>query len=757
MKYIYFLVVLALVASACSQPERTNVTLVPYPAQLKTGKGQFKLNPGTQFVVNDNGKFGNEVDFLQALMRRALGQELSEDKGGSSIEVLQSDTFSVPESYAIQITSGKILLAAGDSTGMFYAMETLRQLLPPSVEAGESAAEFALPALSIYDKPRFEWRGMHLDVSRHFFSIDYLERYIDRLALYKLNKLHLHLTDDQGWRMEIKTYPGLTAQGAWRRFNGQDSVCIAKSKEDSIYALDPAHIEMRDGIPYYGGFYTQDQLRELVRYAQERHVEIIPEIDMPGHMMAAIDVFPSLATTGKAAWGNVFSTPLNPVSEDTYTFVENVLNEVVDIFPSKYIHIGADEVEKISWEESQACRMFMIEHGITDYNHLQGYFVGRVAKFLQAKGKEVVVWDDALEGGIDSSLHVMYWRNWVANVPENVVNNGNDLILAPGDPLYFSRPDTRLFSVYNMKLYGPKFPLDKVDQIKGLQACVWAETVPSEMVADQLIFPRALALAERAWTDSSRLNWDDFKVRVSEQLKRLASMGVNYYYKPTAELLTFMDVDTIQHQIGITFESEISQPTIYYTTDGSLPTTESHLYTGQFFVTGSAAICAAVFKDGQLTEPVLHKQVDYHKALGKPVSYQLPWNTAYPAGDAGALTDGLRGGDSYNDGLWQGFTNDLDVTVDLGKTETLNAFSATFMQLAGPGVFMPDYVEVALSEDGLNFKSVLHIENDISAENKEQVFKNFEGSLQGEKARYVKVFARNGKKAFLFTDELVIN
>ena len=757
MKYLYFLVIPALLASACSQPERSNISLVPCPALLKAEKGQFTLMSGTQLVVSDNGKFSNEVDFLQLLMQRALGQGLSEEKGENRIEVLQSDTFSVPESYTIQITPRKIVLAAGDSSGMFYAMESLRQLLPPSVEAGESASGFVLPALSIYDRPRFAWRGMHLDVSRHFFPIGYLKRCVDRLALYKLNKLHLHLTDDQGWRIEIKKYPGLTEQGAWRTFNAQDSVCMEKAKEDRIYALDSTHLITKEGKTLYGGYYTQEQLRELVKYAGQQHVEIIPEIDMPGHMMAAIDVLPNLATTGKAAWGKVFSTPLNPVSGDTYTFVENVLNEVIDIFPSKYIHIGADEVEKTSWEDSQDCRVFMLEHEITDYNHLQGYFVGRVAKFLQSKGKEVVVWDDALEGGIDSTLHVMYWRNWVAGVPEHVVENGNDLILTPGDPLYFSRPDARLFNVYHMKLVGAKFPFGKVDQIKGIQACVWSESVPSEAVADQLIFPRALALAERAWTDSSRLNWHSFKVRVKDQLKRLGDLGVNYYYKPTAELLPFMDVDTIQHRIGITFESEIDEPVIYYTTDGSLPTTASTLYTGQFFVTGSATICAAVFKDGKLTGPVLHRPVDYHKALGKPVAYHQPWNTAYPAGDAGALTDGLHGGNSYNDGKWQGFTNDLDVTVDLGKVETLNSFSASFMQITGPGVYMPGYVEVSVSTDGLNFKNVLHLENDVSVDEKKLVFKNFAGSLEGEAARYVNVVARNSKKAFLFVDELIIN
>ncbi|PTN09075.1 family 20 glycosylhydrolase [Mangrovibacterium marinum] len=757
MKYTYLIVVLVWLASACSKPATKELSIVPYPAQLEKVNGQFDLTANTRLVVNDQGKFSTEVAFLQGLMQQAVGTKLSEEDGESTIELALSDSFSAPESYAINLTSNKILLAAGDAAGMFYAIESLRQLLPASVEQTPVDGAISIPALNIYDKPRFGWRGMHLDVSRHFFSVDYLKRFIDRMALYKLNKFHLHLTDDQGWRIEIKQYPQLIAQGAWRTFNSQDSTCIEMAKENPDYALDPKHIEMRDGVPYYGGFYTQEQLRELVKYAQERHVEIVPEIDMPGHMMAAINLFPHLSTTGKSAWGNVFSTPLNPVSEETYTFVENVLNEVVDIFPSKYIHIGADEVEKHSWKESQECREFMLKNGIKDYEHLQGYFVDRVAKFLQAKGKKVVVWDDALEGGIDSSLHVMYWRNWVAGVPEKVVNNGSELILTPGNPLYFSRRDSRMFSVYNMKLHGSKFPTDKLDQLKGMQACLWSETIPTEMVADQLMFPRALALAERAWTDSQMLDWQSFKFRVKEQLQRLQYLGVKLDYNPTAELIPFMEVDTEQQRIGIRFESEMSEPTVYYTTDGSLPTTASNLYTGEFFVSGSASICAAVFKDGQLTEPVLRKQVDYHKAIAKPVSYQKPWNRAYPAGDAGALTDGLRGGDSYGDGKWQGFTNDVDVTVDLGQVEELHSFSATFMQIISPGVYMPGSVEVSVSADGENFEKVLDLKNDIPTDEQKLVFKNFEGSLQGQKARYVHVVARNTQKAFLFTDELVIN
>lgn len=691
------------------------------------------------------------------MMEQAIGQKLSEEAGKNSLEIRKTDGFDSSEAYRLSISSDKAILEAGDAEGIFYGMITLRQLFPASVETGEGSSELYLPELEIKDQPLYDWRAMHLDVSRHFFSMDYLRRYVDLLSLYKLNKLHLHLTDDQGWRIEIKKYPELTEQSAWRTYNSQDSVCLEKAKEDPRFALEPKHIEMRDGTPYYGGFYTQDELREFVRYAQARHIEIIPEIDMPGHMMAAIAIFPELSCSGEATWGDLFSSPLCPVNEEVYTFVEDVLTEVMDIFPSDYIHIGADEVDKKTWEKSAASRQFIKENGMQNADQLQSYFVDRVTGFLQENGKKVVVWDDALSGGIDSSLTVMYWRNWVANVPDKATQNGNEVILAPGDPFYFSSPNSKLFDIYNKPLLGSKFPKELTNKIKGLQACLWTEIIPSEALADAMLFPNIMALAERAWSPESSQDWNSFKTRLINHLPRLDLLGVKYSYNPTTKLIPFMNVDTDLKQIGITLESEISQPTIYYTTDGTQPTTSSNLYKGEFFVKGSAIIVAAVFQDGQPTEPILTKQVDYHQAVGKSVEYKKPWNKSYPAGDAGSMTDGYRGGESYNDGIWQGFTNDLDIIVDMGEKTALNSISATFMQAAGPGVFMPEYLEVAISDDGENFETVLRIDNDIPVTERKKVVKDFKGSLGGKEARYIKVLAPNVQKGFIFVDELVID
>ncbi|MFC5624342.1 glycoside hydrolase family 20 protein [Algoriphagus winogradskyi] len=757
MKYLAFFASTLLALASCSSPESIEFSIVPYPSQIETGSGQFHLSSNTQLLVQNQEEFSEEIAFFQSMMQQALGQKLSDGTGKNILEIRKSENSDTPESYHLSISADKILLEAGDAQGIFYGMITLRQLLPASFESGQISEGITFPELEINDQPQYDWRAMHLDVSRHFFSMDYLRRYVDLLSLYKLNKLHLHLTDDQGWRIEIKKYPELTEQGAWRTFNEQDSICIEKSKEDPRFALESKHIEMRDGTPYYGGYYTQDELREFVKYAQTKHVEIIPEIDMPGHMMAAIAIFPELACNGEAAWGDLFSTPLCPVNEEVYTFVENVLTEVMDIFPSKYIHIGADEVEKKTWEESTAAQKFMKENGMNNVNELQSYFVNRVSAFLQKNGKEVVVWDDAMAGGIDPNLKVMYWRNWVAEVPDKAAQNGNEVILTPGDPFYFSSPNSKLFDIYNKPLLGSKFPKELSDKIKGMQACLWTETIPSEALADAMLFPNVLALAERAWSVEEAQDWDSFKTRLNGQLLRLDQLGVKYEYNPSTKLIPFMNVDTEAKQIGITLESEISKPTIYYTTDGSQPTTASNLYKGEFFVNGSANIAAAVFQDGKITEPVLHKQVDYHKAIGKSVEYLKPWNKSYPAGDAGSMTDGYRGEESYNDGKWQGFTNDFAVTVDMGEKTTLNSISASFMQAAGPGVFMPEYVEVAISDDGENFESILKIDNDIPITEKTKVVKDFKGSLEGKEARYVKVVAPNVQRGFIFVDELVIN
>ena len=758
-KVFLLLIILSIGFFSCKtdrSQEQDWLPIIPYPAELKVGKGQFDLSGNTQLIVNDKGQFTNEVNELQTLMKKATGQPLSTEKGKNTIVVQVSDKDLKSEAYTMKITGKQITLVANDGNGMFNAIQTLRQLLPPEIESGTTFQSVKLPTLNIIDYPSFGWRGLNLDVSRHFFSIDYLERLIDKLALYKLNKLHLHLTDDQGWRVEIKKYPELTELGAWRTFNRHDSISIRRAEENPDFALDKQHIITKDGKQLYGGFYTQEQIRNLIRYAQSKHVEIIPEIDMPGHMMAATTAYPYLSSSGRAEWGDLFTSPLCACQEETYTFVENVLSEVMDLFPSKYVHIGADEVDKRFWANSPICKQFMKENNIKSVDELQSYFVQRVQKFIESKGKEVIAWDEVLEGGINPDINVMYWRTWVASVPEKAVTNGNKVIVAQGDPLYFSGERGSIYNIYHFDVIRKTIPEDKAHLIQGAHASVWTEIVPSEKRADIHIFPRILALSEVVWSSKSVRDWDSFKYRLNNQLSRLDHLETKYVYNPSFTLIPITKVDTVKKQIAVYFDSEKYKPEIYYTTDRTTPTTQSIPYKGTFYVNGSVKVNAAIFVDGKPQEPVLSIPVDYHKAIGKKVIYQKPWNLSYPAGNTSTFTDGYRGGSSYNDGFWQGFTTNMDVTIDMGKPTELTQFSATFMQIAGPGVYMPDSVEVSLSDDGANFVKVLTINNDISRNDRRLLFKDFAGILEGKTARYINVIAFNLSRGFIFTDEIII-
>ena len=727
-----------------------DVSIIPFPAKISIGNEQFYLTGKTQLIVEDDNSFFYEVCYLQNFIKSVTGSYLSSEGGNNKIIIRTCDDCEKASSYKLDITSKDIIISAGSTTGVFYAIQTLRQL----ILAGNKAGIISIPALSVYDYPAYEWRGMMLDVSRHFFSIGYLKRQIDLLAHFKFNKLHLHLTDDQGWRIEIKQYPELTQKGAWRTFNKHDSLSLQKTKENPDFELDPNFLVRNEETVLYGGFYTQEEIRDLVKYAQERHIEIIPEIDMPGHMMAAINAYPELSCTGKAAWGELFSVPLCPCNEAVYTFLEHVLDEVISLFPSKYIHIGADEVEKNTWEESQACKELMQARGLDNSDKLQSYFVERMQKYLTSKGKETIGWDEVLDGGINPEINIMYWRDWIGSVPEKAVDNGNKLIFSPGYPLYLSRPDSSIYDVYHMKELK-LIPEDKRSLVLGAQANIWAEQITSVDRANYLIYPRLIALSEIVWTPESNQNWGGFKSRLNSQLAYLDKLGIKHSLLPYTLILN-MIVDTVKKEILFSFDSERIHPDIYYTTDGTIPTLQSQKYTGTISVSDSAVICAAIYADGKMQEPVFKRSADYHKAIGKKVLYLHEWHPSYPANKEKTLTDGLRGGLRYNDGYWQGFTSDIEVVIDMDDLTELTGFSATFMQITGPGVYMPEYVEVSLSDDGKTFEEVLHISNDVSKDEKELTFKTFRGSLKTKKARYVKVFAKHNS-GFLFLDEVVIN
>jgi hexosaminidase len=571
MRLVLTAIVMLLVVNSRAQ-STSRYSLIPFPASLTPGKGEFIITPGTGIVYDVKDGFEQALAELSHLI--PTGRSLP--RPSTKVIELQKDAaITSPEGYQIAITEQKVLLKANTPAGMFRAVETIRQLLPLNVEKKPANVKnLQLPALTITDEPAFAWRGIHLDVARHFFSISYLEKLIDLMALYKLNKLHLHLTDDQGWRIEIKKYPALTAQGAWRTFDKNDSACMRQQKENPDMAIDPKHIVQRNGKTLYGGFYTQQQMKALVKYAAARFIDIIPEVDMPGHMMAAIHAFPNLSCEGGSKWGELFSTPICPCKESTFEFAQNVFTEIMDIFPSEYIHLGADEVDRKTWAESPLCKALLEKEGLKSTAELQSYFVKRMERFFQSKGRKLIGWDEILEGGISSTANVMYWRSWVPDAPVTAARNGNRVIMSPGNPLYFDNlPDAHsLPNIYQFKVVPDKLTADEATFIIGAQANLWTERVPSENRADYLYFPRLIALAERMW--STQLDLASFQQRLPAHYNRLEALHVHYRLP---DLSGFAENNVFTDSAILDIKKPLPNLTLRYTTNGSIPAITSQV------------------------------------------------------------------------------------------------------------------------------------------------------------------------------------
>ncbi|MBD1393382.1 family 20 glycosylhydrolase [Mucilaginibacter sp. ZB1P21] len=566
--------------------------IIPYPTSLTAGAGTFKITAATK--ISADNRFGNEVLQFNKLFKQGMGVGLSPAKTGS-IALKYDAMISAEEGYKLIITPKGLTIAAKTPTGIFRGIETIRQLLPAGIEdaGAKKLTALTLPAVNIEDQPAYAWRGMHLDVSRHFFSISYLRKFIDVMALYKMNKFHLHLTDDQGWRIEIKKYPKLTTEGAWRTFNSQDSACMKKAKDNPDFVIDPQHIVQKNGKTMYGGFYTQQQMKDLVAYAAAKHIDIIPEIDMPGHMMAAINSYPFLTCNGENKFGELFSLPICPANESTYEFAQNVFTEIMDIFPSKCIHIGGDEVDRTDWGKSVAVKEFMKQNGIKDLAGLHSYFINRMEKFFNSKGRKLIGWDEIIEGGISPTAIVMYWRGWVPDAPVKAAKNGNTVIMTPGEPLYFDNlPDKN--SIYNVYHFNPipkKLNAQEAKAIIGAQANIWSEMIPSENRADYMFMPRMTALAERLWTN----NTDDYQSylnRLTQQYKRLDNLKVHYRLPDLPNMITervFIATDTLN------INKPMADMQIRFTTDGTLPQANSTELKTPLVIAKSETIKVAAF------------------------------------------------------------------------------------------------------------------------------------------------------------------
>lgn len=703
--------------TSCNQTVETQIQLIPEPFEMTQSDGMFKVS---QAMLVGAGSASNKVNFR-----------------------VDPNATDIPdEGYQLEIDEAGVRLTAKTGTGLFYGKQTLLQLLTPN----------GLPYVKINDQPRFPYRGLHLDVSRHFFNKEEVKKLMNVMSYYKLNTLHLHLTDAGGWRLQIDKYPKLTQEGAfrtqsdWREWwdNGKDRQYLKEGTEGA-----------------YGGYYTKDDIRDMLAYAAEKHITIIPEIEFPAHSDEVFVAYPELCCAGKSHTSGDFCIG-NP---KTFEFMENVLTEVIELFPSEYIHIGGDEAGKNTWKTCPKCQALMKKEKLANVDELQSYMIRKAEEFLNSKGRRLIGWDEILEGGLAPEATVMSWRGEAAGFKS--ARMGHDVIMTPGSYMYFDfyQADPRhqpvaiggytpIRKVYN---YNPipqdSLTAEEAKHFLGVQANTWTEYIPTPEHLEYMMFPRALAVAEIGWTPQEKRDWQDFKPRVNAHIPVLQQMGLNPF--PLSNELEFdMVVDTIQKEIRVTMDAEKYPAEIHYTTDGSTPTASSPIYQEPIVVKDSAKIVAGIFVNGQLQDRVSEQRVDYHKGIGKSIRFNSRLYPGYMAGGINAIINGYRGGLTYLDQRWQGYTDNLDCVIDLGEVMDLHQVSSKWMQLTGPGVYQPEKVEVLTSEDGKNFTSQGVIPTTIPQDKSDLTFQEY--TFQGNwKARYVQLKAQN-PKGFIFVDEIVI-
>ena len=652
------------------------------------------------------------------------------------------------EAYRLIVSPSEITVVARTETGLFYAAQTLMQL----VNANRSSRK--IPCVEITDFPRFPYRGLHLDVSRNFFNADFVKKQLDMMAYYKLNTFHWHLTDGPGWRLEIKKYPLLTQIAAWRTHETWKEWWDTKPRQ---------YVDITSGAKAFGGFYTQDEAREIVRYAAERHITVIPEIEMPGHSEEVLAVYPRLACSGKPYTQSEFCVG----NDSTFTFLEEVLTEVMDIFPSKYIHIGGDEADKSHWKTCPKCQQRMKDEGLKNEDELQSYLIRRVEKFLISHNRKLLGWDEILEGGLAPEATVMSWRGEQGGI--DAAKSGHDAVMTPGSHCYFdsyqATPSTQpeaiggflpIEKVYSYNPVPEKLTAEEAKHILGVQANLWTEYIPTPEHAEYMIYPRLLALAEVAWTLPERKNWDNFKRRVNAQIPFLQSKGYQPFTLSKEPVFTHK-TDNRKKAILVEMNTELHPVEIRYTLNGKEPTCKSAVYNAPIAIQKPTTIKARVFKAGKPVGETVSEDFVYHKAIGKKITYHQPFSPQYPAGGDSALVDGYRGGFTYGDGRWQGFINkDMDVTIDLDKSQSISYINAEFMQITGPWVWVPAEAIISVSEDGKKFVLLTNVKSALPLETTGLHFQDF-GWKGKAKARYVRYQTRfNDKKGFIFTDEIVV-
>lgn len=587
----------ALLLGACTQtpPVTEEIALVPAPLQLEQTTGAFVVKRSTTIGVTD-ATLLPAGEYLAQLLTPATGYPLKVKEGKGDIQLTLGQTLDKEGAYTLNADNSGVTITGHDYAGVLAGIATFRQLLPDAIESDEkvSGTDWAIPAVRIEDAPRYPWRGMMLDVSRHFYDVDEVKEFLDVMALYKMNKFHWHLTDDQGWRVEIKKYPLLTEKGAWRKYNSHDRECLRQAQENPDMAIPEEKIRIVEGDTLYGGFYTQQDIQDVIAYAQVRGIDIIPEVDMPGHMLAAVSNYEGVSCFPETGWGSTFSSPVCPGKDSALEFCQNVYSEIIDLFPYKYVHIGGDEVEKTNWKKCPDCQKRMRDNGLKTEEELQSWFIHHMEHFFNEKGKEMIGWDEIIEGGLSKTATVMWWRSWVKDAAAKATAQGNPVIFTPNGQFYLDYAEDRnsIPSIYNLDLNEGMTP-EQQALIQGVQGNIWCEWIPSNDRMQYMSIPRLVAIAEKGWADDSQKNLEGFRERLSSQYNRLNVMGINYRI-PDLEGFHAVNAFIGEGEVKVTCLDPTAQ--IRYTTDGSTPTLESPLYEGPVKVTETTDFTFCTFR-----------------------------------------------------------------------------------------------------------------------------------------------------------------
>ena len=756
---------------SCTSPElpTAKYQVVPLPQEIieEAGDG-FVLDNSTCIVYSGDAQMKRNAELLAEYIKEKTNLELTvtDVAAEGAITLTVGEAGENAEGYSLTVDAKGVNITGASPAGVFYGMQTLRKALPIT-EGGK----IELPAVTINDYPRFSYRGAHLDVSRHFFTTDSIKRFVDMLALHNLNRFHWHLTDDQGWRIEIKKYPELTTIAAQR-----DETVIGKNSPEY------------DGKHYGPFFYTQEECREIVAYAAERHITVIPEIDLPGHMQAALAAYPEYGCTGGPyevwkMWG-VSDNVLCAGNDATLSFIEDILSEVIEVFPSEYIHIGGDECPKTQWEKCPKCQARIKALGIkgddkhTAEMYLQSFVINHAEKFLNSKGRQIIGWDEILEGGLAPNATVHSWRGVEGGI--EAAKQGHDCIMSPTTFMYFDYYQTKyteneplaiggyvpVEKVYSFEPINDTLAVDVQKHIIGVQANLWTEYVPTYSHVEYMELPRMAALCEVQWCKPENKDFNDFKQRLLPLIKLYDKKQYNYA-KHILDIEEEFSTDVEKGAIMVSLKTLDNTP-VYYTLDGSEPTTASAKYEAPIEIKQSCTLKAKGIGERGETR-LFTEEITFSKATAKPIKLLQPIHRNYTFKGDITLVDGLKGNPNYRTGRWLGFcTTDLEAVIDLKNEEEISSVKFNTSVDKGDWVFDVLGITVSVSNDGENFTDVFdQTYPDLTAEDENKIYEH-KVEFEPVKTRYVKVKALSdrdmpdwhggkGYPAFIFVDELEIN